>query len=239
MSDLLISGYGKILLVEDDLSLADWVNSYLLEQGFEVIMCHRGDHVVKLVKQHNPALILLDVMLPGMDGISVCRELRHFYKKPVLLLTAKGEEVDEVIGLEVGASDYIIKPVRPRALLARIKSALRNESTHNETPEKAVEINVGSLYIDLKARNVMLQGEKIAISNAEFSLLSFLASHAGEVVDRDAVFKATKGREYDGLDRSVDVLISALRKKIGDDPQNPQKIKTIWGQGYLLVDDAW
>ncbi|WP_091979677.1 response regulator [Pseudoalteromonas denitrificans] len=234
-----MSGYGKILLVEDDLSLADWVNSYLLEQGFEVIMCHRGDHVVKLVKQHNPALILLDVMLPGMDGISVCRELRHFYKKPVLLLTAKGEEVDEVIGLEVGASDYIIKPVRPRALLARIKSALRNESTHNETPEKAVEINVGSLYIDLKARNVMLQGEKIAISNAEFSLLSFLASHAGEVVDRDAVFKATKGREYDGLDRSVDVLISALRKKIGDDPQNPQKIKTIWGQGYLLVDDAW
>ena len=239
MTDLSTNGYGKILLVEDDLSLADWVNNYLVEQGFEVIMCHRGDHVVKLVKQHDPSLILLDIMLPGMDGISVCRELRNFYQKPILLLTAKGEEVDEVIGLEVGASDYIIKPVRPRALLARIKSALRNESTQTQEPEKIVEINVGCLYIDLKARNVMLDGKKVIISNAEFSLLSFLASHAGEVVDRDSVFKATKGREYDGLDRSVDVLISALRKKFGDDPQNPQKIKTIWGQGYLLVDDAW
>ncbi len=231
--------YGKILLVEDDISLAQWVNTYLVEQGYEVTVCHRGDQVIQMVTDDEPCLILLDVMLPGMDGISVCRELRSFYQKPILMLTAKSEELDEVIGLEVGATDYIIKPVRPRALLARIKAALRNGEQGKKEPEQNNEIIIGNLHIELDSRNVNYCNEKIGISNAEFSLLRFLASNAGKVVDRDSVFKATKGREYDGLDRSVDVLISALRKKFDDDPQSPQKIKTIWGQGYLLVIDAW
>ncbi|MBE0362572.1 hypothetical protein PULV_a0091 [Pseudoalteromonas ulvae UL12] len=235
-----MENYGKILLVEDDLSLAQWVSEYLTEQGFHVILCHRGDYVQRLVKQHDPALILLDIMLPGMDGISVCRELRSFYQQPIILLTAKGEEVDEVIGLEVGATDYIIKPVRPRALLARIKSALRAAQPNSDTPaEPESELNVGHLTIDVRSRNVSLGANNITLSNAEYSLLYFLAKNADKIVDRDAVFMATKGREYDGLDRSVDVLISALRKKFADDPQNPQKIKTIWGQGYLLVSAAW
>ncbi|ATC94017.1 response regulator transcription factor [Pseudoalteromonas tunicata] len=235
-----MENYGKILLVEDDLSLAQWVSEYLTEQGFHVILCHRGDYVVRLVKQHDPILVLLDIMLPGMDGISVCRELRSFYQQPVILLTAKGEEVDEVIGLEVGATDYIIKPVRPRALLARIKSALRAAQPSTQLSDEPVEyIEVGQLSIDLRSRNVKVANKEVVLSNAEYSLLSFLASNADKVLDRDSVFMATKGREYDGLDRSVDVLISALRKKFADDPQNPQKIKTIWGQGYLLVSAAW
>ncbi|WP_105168739.1 response regulator transcription factor [Pseudoalteromonas sp. T1lg23B] len=235
-----MDNYGTILLVEDDESLSQWVADYLNGQGYTTHICPRGDQVVAMVKSLSPDIVLLDVMLPGQDGISVCRELRQFYQHPIIMLTAKDEEMDEVIGLEVGASDYVIKPVRPRALLARIKAMLRasNEqktsNTNNDT-----SLCVGNLSIDTQARKVLVQGKEVNISSAEYLLLHFLASNAGEVVSRDAVFKATKGREYDGLDRSVDVLISALRKKFNDDPQHPEKIKTIWGKGYLMVPSAW
>lgn len=234
-----MDSYGTILLVEDDLSLAQWVTEYLTEQGYVVHVCHRGDEVVSQVKQFTPQLILLDIMLPGLDGISVCRELRSFYYAPIIMLTARDEEMDEVIGLEVGATDYIIKPVRPRALLARIKSALRYTMEVSLADTQSSVINIGDLSINTESRNVSLNQTDVAISSAEYLLLHYLASNAGQVVSRDAVFKATKGREYDGLDRSVDVLISALRKKFNDDPQKPEKIKTIWGRGYLFVTAAW
>ena len=219
--------------------MAQWVAEYLTEQGYTTHVCHRGDEVVSQVKTLNPNIVLLDIMLPGQDGISVCRELRSFYNAPIIMLTARDEEMDEVIGLEVGASDYIMKPVRPRALLARIKAALRQSNEPNKLEKVESTISVGSLNINTESRNVKFNGQDINISSAEYLLLHYLASNAGQVVSRDAVFKATKGREYDGLDRSVDVLISALRKKFSDDPQNPEKIKTIWGRGYLLVSTAW
>jgi len=234
-----MDNYGTILLVEDDASLAQWVAEYLTEQGYTTHVCHRGDEVVSQVKTLNPNIVLLDIMLPGQDGISVCRELRSFYNAPIIMLTARDEEMDEVIGLEVGASDYIMKPVRPRALLARIKAALRQSNEPNKLEKVESTISVGSLNINTESRNVKFNGQDINISSAEYLLLHYLASNAGQVVSRDAVFKATKGREYDGLDRSVDVLISALRKKFSDDPLNPEKIKTIWGRGYLLVSTAW
>ncbi|MFC3032239.1 response regulator [Pseudoalteromonas fenneropenaei] len=234
-----MENYGTILLVEDDVSLAQWVAEYLTNQGYTTVCCARGDLAVEQVKKLNPDLVLLDLMLPGQDGISVCRALRQFYHKPIIMMTAKDEEMDEVIGLEVGASDYVIKPVRPRALLARIKSALRLPQEADSSKTAATQLVVGNLVIDSQARKVLLDGSEVIVSTSEYLLLNFLASHAGEVVSRDAVFKATKGREYDGLDRSVDVLISALRKKFNDDPQNPEKIKTIWGRGYLLVPSAW
>ncbi|MEL0640363.1 response regulator transcription factor [Pseudoalteromonas aliena] len=234
-----MDNYGTILLVEDDASLAQWVAEYLTEQGYTTHVCHRGDEVVSQVKTLNPNIVLLDIMLPGQDGISVCRELRSFYNLPIIMLTARDEEMDEVIGLEVGASDYIMKPVRPRALLARIKAALRQNNEPNKPQVSQSVIQVGALSINTESRNVTLNEQDINISSAEYLLLHYLASNAGQVVSRDAVFKATKGREYDGLDRSVDVLISALRKKFNDDPQNPEKIKTIWGRGYLLVSTAW
>ncbi|KTF12679.1 MULTISPECIES: response regulator transcription factor [Pseudoalteromonas] len=234
-----MDNYGTILLVEDDVSLAQWVAEYLTEQGYTTHVCHRGDEVVSQVKTLNPNIVLLDIMLPGQDGISVCRELRSFYSAPIIMLTARDEEMDEVIGLEVGASDYIMKPVRPRALLARIKAALRQNNEPNTPQVNESLIQVGALSINTESRNVTLNEQDINISSAEYLLLHYLASNAGQVVSRDAVFKATKGREYDGLDRSVDVLISALRKKFNDDSQNPEKIKTIWGRGYLLVSTAW
>jgi DNA-binding response OmpR family regulator len=234
-----MDNYGTILLVEDDASLAQWVAEYLTEQGYTTHVCHRGDEVVSQVKTLNPNIVLLDIMLPGQDGISVCRELRSFYNSPIIMLTARDEEMDEVIGLEVGASDYIMKPVRPRALLARIKAALRQNNEPNKPQVSQSVIQVGALSINTESRNVTLNEQDINISSAEYLLLHYLASNAGQVVSRDAVFKATKVREYDGLDRSVDGLISALRKKFNDDPQNPEKIKTIWGRGYLLVSTAW
>ncbi|ALQ08895.1 MULTISPECIES: response regulator transcription factor [Pseudoalteromonas] len=234
-----MNNYGTILLVEDDVSLAQWVAEYLTEQGYTTHVCHRGDEVIGQVKTLNPSIVLLDIMLPGQDGISVCRELRSFYNSPIIMLTARDEEMDEVIGLEVGASDYVMKPVRPRALLARIKAALRQNNEPNKSLANEKLITVGALSINTESRSVKLNDLDINISSAEYLLLHYLTSNAGQVVSRDAVFKATKGREYDGLDRSVDVLISALRKKFNDDPQNPTKIKTIWGRGYLLVSTAW
>lgn len=229
--------YARILHVEDDLSLAQWVSEYLQSHGFLVDHIARGDTVVEQVKSQHYDLILLDVMLPGMDGIEVCRALRLFCKTPIIMMTARADEFDEVIGLEVGANDYVIKPVRPRALLARIKSSLR----HNEgVVEKLVnELTFGQLTINGDFKRVTYKNQDIELSTSLFSLLWLLASNAGTVLDRDAVFKQLKGREYDGMDRRFDVMISTLRKTFDDNPQQPKRIKTVWGKGYLFVADAW
>ena len=238
-----MSNYGKILLVEDDRALAQWVQEYLVEQGFEVSHIDRGDLVVNAVKRDNFDLVLLDLMLPGLDGIEVCRQLRGFSQIPIIMLTAKGDEFDEVIGLEVGANDYIIKPVRPRALLARIKTMLRNQTT-SQTSEQAQTgqpqcIEHGDFVIDNQSKSARYQGTEIELSTNLFDLLWLLASNAGQVISRDTVFKTLKGREYDGMDRRFDIMVSTLRKKLNDNPQKPKKIKTVWGKGYLFVADAW
>lgn len=226
----------QILLVEDDIPLAKWVCEYLEEQHFRVEHVARGDLVIAKLKRFQPDLILLDVMLPGLNGIEVCRLVREQSNIPIIMLTARADEFDEVIGLEAGANDYVIKPVRPRALLARINSTLRNQQEvipHNN------EIIHGELAIYEDAKRVVYHGEEVNLSTNLFMFLCFLAQNAGKVVDRDSVFMALKGREYDGLDRRYDVMLSTLRKIFNDDPQKPQKFKTIWGKGYLFVADAW
>ena len=226
----------RILLVEDDLTLADWVIEYLQEQHFIVEHVARGDLVATKLKSFTADLVLLDVMLPGINGIEVCRLIREESQLPIIMLTARADEYDEVIGLEAGANDYVIKPVRPRVLLARINSALK----HSLQPANSdSEIKLGSLHINRDANRVTYQEKEIELSTSLFSFLWFLASHAGEVVDRDSVFKALKGREYDGQDRRFDVMLSTLRKIFNDDPQTPKKFKTVWGKGYLFVADAW
>ncbi|MCP4057562.1 MAG: response regulator transcription factor, partial [Pseudoalteromonas sp.] len=177
-----MDNYGTILLVEDDTSLAQWVAEYLTEQGYTTHVCHRGDEVISQVKNLNPNIVLLDIMLPGQDGISVCRELRSFYTAPIIMLTARDDEMDEVIGLEVGASDYIMKPVCPRALLARIKAALRLTSEPTKVTINESVITVGALSIDTQSRSVTLNNQDMAISSAEYLLLHYLASNAGQVV---------------------------------------------------------
>jgi two-component system OmpR family response regulator len=231
-----MANVNKILLVEDDVTLADWVSEYLCEQGFKVQHVLRGDLVLKASEKFEPDLVLLDVMLPGLNGIEVCRLLRLKSQVPIIMLTARADEFDEVIGLEAGANDYVIKPVRPRALLARINSALRS----NAAPELVSdEIIHGELAIYENTKRVMYQGKEVVLSTNLFAFLIFLARNAGQVVDRDSAFKALKGREYDGIDRRFDVMLSTLRKIFNDDPQQPQKFKTVWGKGYLFIADAW
>jgi len=226
----------KILLVEDDLTLGDWVREYLSEQGFCVKHCTRGDKVMACLETFPADLVLLDVMLPGLNGIEVCRQIRQKLPIPIIMLTARADEFDEVIGLEAGANDYIIKPVRPRALLARISGALKQTTI---TTDISSDIQHGDLLINIEANRVTYQGKEIDLSTSLFAFLCFLARHPGEVIDRDTVFKALKNREYDGQDRRFDVMLSTLRKIFNDDPQKPQKFKTVWGKGYLFVADAW
>lgn len=228
----------KILLVEDDRQLSNLITEFLESEGMHVKQEFRGDTVAKRVETFTPDLIILDIMLPGKDGFAVCRDLRPTFSGPILMLTAKGTDFDQVLGLEIGADDYVIKPVEPRVLLARVTALLRRGKLPNQSQEVG-EVSCGDLHINRASRKVTLKGENIDLTSQEFDLLWLLASKAGEVQNRDYIYKAVVGREYDGLDRSVDVRVSRLRKKLFDDTETPFRIKTIWGQGYLLVPDAW
>ncbi|MEO2266301.1 response regulator [Pseudoalteromonas sp. YIC-656] len=226
----------NILLVEDDIALQELTRDYLEQNNLSVAVLSRGDEVMEYLSKHQVDLMILDVMLPGKDGFSVCREVRDKYSLPILMLTAKGEDFDQVIGLELGADDYVIKPAEPRVLLARITALLRR----SQEQEKNVQsVAFGELKIDKNSRIVTLKNEEITLTSHEFELLWLLASNAGDVLSREYVHEQMIGRQYDGLDRTVDVRISRLRKKLGDNSDKPYKIKTVWGQGYLFVSDAW
>ena len=233
-----MSSVKKILLVEDDRQLSNLVSDFLTGEGFHVKQEFRGDTVAKRVELFVPDLIILDIMLPGKDGFAVCRDVRPAYSGPIIMLTAKSTDFDQVLGLEIGADDYVIKPVEPRVLLARINALLRRGNISSNQTEKA-ELSFGGLYISRGSRHVTLMEEAIDLTSQEFDLLWLLASRAGEVQNRDYIYKSVVGREYDGLDRSIDVRISRLRKKLHDSNETPFRIKTIWGQGYLFVPDAW
>lgn len=229
--------YAEVLLVEDDIALADWVKDYLENEGFSVTHVTDGSIVENTLLNSHFDLVLLDLMLPGLNGIEVCKKVRAFSQIPIIMLTARVDEIDEVIGLEVGANDYITKPVRPRALLARIKAGLKYSNIKSNTESK--KLIFGDLKIDKAAKRVTLYGDNIVLTSGLFDFLCLLAENAGEVVDRETVFQALKSREYDGLDRRYDVMISTLRKLLNDNDKDKERIKTVWGKGYLFVPDAW
>ncbi len=228
----------EILLVEDDLRLASLVSDYLGRQEYEIKVEHRGDTAVQRIVQLQPDLVILDLMLPGKDGFAVCREARHAYSGPILMLTAREEDMDQVVGLELGADDYVKKPVEPRVLLARIRALFRR-SAPLPSQDRVTEMKFGALALFASSRTVTLSGDIVDLSTNEFDLLWLLASRAGDVLDRDLLYQQVKGIEYDGLDRSIDVAVSRLRKKLNDNPDQPCRIKTVWGSGYLFVSDAW
>lgn len=228
------------MLVEDDMSLANWFSDYLTEHGYIVTLVNRGDIAVELIQTDNPDLVILDIMLPVKDGFEVCTEVRRFYKGPILMMTARDEEMDEVLGLELGADDYVTKPVKPRVLLSRIKVLLRRANSQNEMKSLSENhIQLGEFHLDANSRTTKLHGQLVAISSNEFDVLWELALSAGQVVKRTDLVQQLRGIDYDGFDRSIDIIVSRLRKKLGDDAHNPYRIKTIWGKGYLLVVDAW
>jgi DNA-binding response OmpR family regulator len=229
-----------ILLVEDDRRLAELTATYLEQNGFRVRVEPRGDCAVERFAQENPRLVLLDIGLPGRDGLSICRELRRTREVPILILTARDTDLDQVIGLEAGADDYVTKPVDPIVLLARVRALLRRtERGETGAAERKADLTLGALRISETAREVWLEGAPVALTTHEFDLLSLLAHRAGQLVSRDEVFRAMRGIDYDGMDRSIDGRVSKLRRKLGDDAGSPTRIKTIWGKGYLLVPDAW
>lgn len=224
-----------VLLVEDDLRLSELVRSYLQGNGFRVAVEHHGDRVVERVQRDSPDLVILDIGLPGKDGFAVCRELRTAFTIPILMLTARDNDIDHVVGLELGADDYVIKPVEPRVLVARLNALLRRGRA---SAGENRALGFGALSINAAARSVTLGDQAVTLSSNEFDLLLCLASRAGEILSREALYQQLYKREYNGLDRTLDVRISHLRKKLGD-TGNPEKIRTVWGHGYLFVPDAW
>jgi len=243
-----------ILLVEDDIELAEWVSLYLTARDFTVTTCHRGDEAVELIKQLNPDIVLLDGMLPGLDGLDVCKAVRTTFTNPIIMITARDDEIDEVLGLEMGADDYITKPVRARVLLARIRGQLRRQDELNEYVEakaqsdvliesaqeaKQGQLQFQGLVINEQARSVTLNEKLIKVSSNEFDVLWLLSKKAGQLVSREELVSELRGFDYDGFDRSIDLRISRLRKKLLDDATEPFRIKTIWGKGYLFAKDVW
>jgi DNA-binding response OmpR family regulator len=224
------------LLVEDDLRLAALTREYLEGHGVAVV------HVADGRKGQDEALsgrydvVLLDLMLPGKDGLEVCREVRARSDVPVLVLTARGEEADRVMGLELGADDYLAKPFSPRELLARIRAVVRR-AKGRAGPAREV-VKVGRLTVDPAARRVTLDGREVPLTGYEFALLHALARRAGRVLGREQLMELAGGSAEEAFDRSIDVHVSRLRQKLGDDPKRPRLIKTVRGAGYVLAGEA-
>ncbi|WCG81478.1 two-component system response regulator RstA [Pectobacterium sp. A5351] len=238
----------KIVFIEDDTEVGKLIAAYLGKHDIDVQVEARGDQALAFIEQQQPDLVLLDIMLPGKDGMTICRELRPQYSGPIVLLTSLDSDMNHILALEMGADDYILKTTPPAVLLARLRLHLRQYAT---APQAVAEtaapaalqvhksLHFGLLCIDPVNREVTLGQEHIVLSTADFDLLWQLATHAGHIMDRDALLKNLRGVTYDGMDRSIDVAISRLRKKLYDNPLEPFRIKTVRNKGYLFAPNTW
>lgn len=229
-----------VLIVDDEERLRDLVRSYLQREGFVVLAADNGQTALDLVRAEQPDVVVLDLMLPGLDGLETCRRLRAFSDTYVIMLTARAEEIDRVIGLEVGADDYLTKPFSPRELLARVRAMLRRprRSQHAAPPDVPPPQQFGDLRIDHGRREVTLADQVVPLTMLEFNLLAALASHPGLVFTRTQLLERVWDENYFGDDHVVDVHIANLRKKLDDDPTDPRYIKTVRGVGYRFMERA-
>ncbi|NDJ53290.1 MAG: response regulator transcription factor [Chloroflexi bacterium] len=221
-----------VLVIEDEVSILDWIRSYLQNAGFTVLTTTDGVHGLALVREHYPDLIVLDLNLPNMDGLDVCRAIRQDAMSvhiPVIMLTARVEESDRLIGLEIGADDYMVKPFSPRELVARVRAMFRRM---DRLTERAPVIEDRGLLIDLDAHVATLHDNLLHLTPNEFRLLSTLIQNRGRALSRQQLIEKSLGHEYDGLDRSIDVYIRQLRSKVEADPARPERIITVYGVGY-------
>ncbi|MDD2987619.1 MAG: two-component system response regulator OmpR [Zoogloea sp.] len=231
----------RILVVDDDLRLRDLLKRYLGEQGFNVKVVNDAAQMDRAILREHFDLMVLDLMLPGEDGLSICRRLRGTGNRiPIVMLTAKGDDVDRIIGLEMGADDYLPKPFNPRELVARIHAVLRRQP---QTPPGAPvaddeDVSFGQIVVQLGNRILIRNGEETLLTTGEFALLKVLLQHPRQPLSRDRLMELARGREYDVFDRSIDVQISRLRKLIEEDPGKPRYIQTVWGFGYVFVPDG-
>jgi len=224
-----------ILVVEDEMKIARVVRDYLERAGFDVVVVGDGEAALASARANRPDLVVLDLGLPGMDGMDVARSLRRNHDTPIVMVTARGDETDRIVGLELGADDYVVKPVEPRVLIARIHALLRRARAGSQIEPRVLRF--GELTINATARSVTIGSNEVALSGNEFDLLFHLACRAGEIQSRETLYVQLYKREYDGLDRTLDVRISHLRKKLGD-AGGTDRIRTVWGRGYLFSADA-
>lgn len=223
-----------ILVIDDDEKLNSLLKDYLSEFSFKVITETNPEQALNLLKRKTPDLIILDIMLPGMDGFEVCRRIRKSYDIPVIMLTARGKVEDRIVGLELGADDYLPKPFEPRELVARIQSVLRRSLEIVKTGR----LHFKNLTVDIDKQLVLLEGEAVELTTMEFEILHLLMKSPGKVFDRDQIMDSLRGLDWEAFDRSVDVLVSRLRQKLRDDPKSPQFIRTIWGRGYKFIGEG-
>lgn len=221
----------RVLLIEDDSRLADMVGEYLGKAGFHVIHAESGARGLALHGREPPDVVILDLMLPDIDGLDICRQIRARSDTPILMLTARGDPMDRVVGLEMGADDYLPKPFEPRELLARLRAILRR----GRGGLKPDLLRYGRLEIDRGAREVRLDGTPRPLTSYQFALLLALAEHAGRVMSRDALMDAVKGEQFEAFDRSIDVHVSRIRAAIEDDPRKPRRVITVRGTGYVFA----
>src|SRR5436190_10284698 len=229
-------GGARVLLVEDSARLAASIRDYLEQHGFEVTVEGDGNAAATRFERLRPDLVILDLMLPGKDGLALCREIRRGHQVPILILTARGENIDQVLGLEMGADDYVVKPVEPRVLLARIEAILRRSSKPVRGPGEPT-VRAGRLAIDAAKRAASIEGKEVDLTTGDFDILWLLASRQGTVVTRDEILRVVRGIAYDGLDRSIDARICRLRRKLQDAGGAESMIKTVRLRGYLFAAD--
>lgn len=231
----------RILVVDDDARLRGLLQRFLEEDGFTVRACHDGKQMDKLMQRELFSLVVLDLMLPDEDGISICKRLREAgVDTPIIMLTAKGSETDRIAGLEAGADDYLPKPFNPKELLARIKAVLRRQSRELPgAPSQQVEVvEFGSWMLDLSTRTLKRDGNVVTLTTGEFSVLKALVQHPREPLTRDKLMHLARGREWGAMERSIDVQVSRLRRLIEDNPSQARYIQTVWGIGYVFVPDG-
>lgn len=236
----------KILIIEDDERLAKLILTYLTRYHYHVTWHDHGDTAEDVINHTSPDLIILDVMLPGKSGFDICRDIRANYPGRILIMTANDDSIDEILGLEIGADDYLAKPVEPRLLLARIRALLRRKENAHEHHENSVQIDkpnesaqvFGQLLINLTNRTATLGKQVLDLTTSEFDLLCLFADSHGKILSRDNIFNQMRGIDFDGMDRSIDARVSRLRKKLLDDPDNPHFIKTVRGKGYLFCPEG-
>jgi two-component system OmpR family response regulator/two-component system response regulator RstA len=227
-----------IFLVEDDERLAELIAAFLAKHGYRVSVEHRGDMAEAAILAASPDLVILDIMLPGKGGFDVCRDLRPHFPGHILMMTARNDDIDEILGLELGADDYLAKPVDPRRLLAHVRALLRRRGPDADSGNTD-QLTFGEFSINRGTRAVMLGRHRLDLTTAEFDLLWLLASNAGNILTRDDILGRLRGIGFDGSDRSIDARISRLRKKLLDDPDTPARIKTVRGKGYLFSKSDW
>ena len=225
----------RVLIIDDDLDLCDLLRDYLSSEGFEVTAVHEGTRGVEEAVSGKYVLVILDVMLPGINGFEVLRRIRAVSQVSVLMLTARGDDVDRIVGLEIGADDYLPKPFNPRELVARIRAILRRAESKPHPAADSGKIIAGDIELDSGVRSVSRTGWKLDLTSVEFAILEILLRQAGQVVSRDELVKQALGRSLNAFDRSIDVHVSSLRRKLGPRVDATERIKTVRGIGYLYT----